>query len=429
MRGRTNITPRKEPIINGNLIQATVEANNSISVGDFVEYRTDYAESSASDYNVTRIGELNTSSYKILLIARNSQAQLELWKKSTQEKVHTIVVNENSSTGIMCLADSSHLIVYANYIYYYIGFANDEFTVIQTLSYGTSPTPTALCVLDSTHLGAFVKNSGSSNYEMKVYIFTFGDSAITYQNYKTFSLGYATRTYASYVKKVASNRIMLFGGVDYSSYSNSIHLVSFDSNFDFSNISRIDFTTISSQVDVNDNLFAFLHYESISYSPSKDIFKLYLIKYDSTNDVIDKYLELDLSTIFGTFSQNRGSSTITLLNENQLGIFGCVNVTLDSSDRDGVILAYDALNDTYSISDKLTLANTLKYTDVKFTIANSTNVKLVTDISSMRLKIQDNELEHLPDVNYVKSYTGGKSIGFAKTSGSAGDIVRIYTPT
>ena len=66
MRGRTNITPRKEPIVNGQLISATVEANDSISVGDFVEYRVDYAETVTSDYNISVIDELETSTYKIL---------------------------------------------------------------------------------------------------------------------------------------------------------------------------------------------------------------------------------------------------------------------------------------------------------------------------------------------------------------------------
>ena len=45
------------------------------------------------------------------------------------------------------------------------------------------------------------------------------------------------------------------------------------------------------------------------------------------------------------------------------------------------------------------------------------------------MKIQDDTFEHLPDTNYVKSYNGGKAIGFAKTAGNAGQTVNIYTPT
>ena len=44
------------------------------------------------------------------------------------------------------------------------------------------------------------------------------------------------------------------------------------------------------------------------------------------------------------------------------------------------------------------------------------------------MKIQDDEFESLSDTNYVKSYTGGKAIGFAKTAGSAGQSVRVYVP-
>lgn len=428
MRGRTNITPRKEPIINGQLITATVEVNDSISVGDFVEYRIDYAETATSDYNISVIDELETSIYKILLIAKNSQAYLELWKKSTQERVDNIVINESGSTAIMCLADNSHVIIFSNYIYYYIEISNDEISIVQQLSYGASPNPTALCVLDSSHFGGFVKKSGSSNYDMRVYIFTFSDSAITYQNYKEFSLGYATTTYASYVKKVATNRVMLFGTSSISSYSKRVHLISFDSNFDFSNISDISFETAVKRVDINDNLFAFLNYTEAQYSSGNDRFELYLMKYDSTNDVIATFLDLDLSTIFGTFPFRRGSASISLLNENQLAICGCVNVTSTSAKREGVILSYDENEDTYSISEKIEVANTLKYTDVKFTIADLTDAKIVSEIGFIKLKIQDNEFEHVPNKNYVKSYTGGKAIGFAKTAGSAGQTVSIYVP-
>lgn len=429
MRGRTNITPRKEPIINGNIVQATVEANNSISVGDFVEYRIDYAEASETNYNITILDELNTTNYKVLLVSRNNQAQLELWKKSTQEKVNTIVVNENGTIAIMCLVDSSHLLVFANNIYYYIEFSSDEFTVIQSTLYSASPNPTALCVLDSSHFGAFVKQSGSSNYDMKVYIFSFNSTAVTYQTYKTFSLGYGYKTYASYVKKVASDRIMLFGTNSNSNYDQNVHLVSFDGSYNFTNLSNISFESAVYQVDVNDNLFAFLNYTEPQSTSSNDIFKLHLVKYNSTGDAIDNYLTLDLSTVFGTFPFRRGSVSISLLNENQLAIFGCLNTSLSTSNREGTILTYNASQGEYSIADKITIASSLKYSDAKFVVASSANVKLLTDISLVRLKIQDNEFEHLSDANYVKSYTGGKSIGFAKTAGNAGDVIRIYTPT
>lgn len=425
MRGRTNITPRKEPIINGQLITATVEANDSISVGDFVEYRVDYAETVTSDYNISVIDELETSTYKILLIAKNSQAYLELWKKSIQERVDNIVINENSTSAIMCLVDNSHIIVFANYIYYYIEISNDNLSIVQQLSYGASPNPTALCVLDSSHFGGFVKKSGSSNYDMKVYIFTFSDSGITYQTYKEFSLGYSSTTYASYVRKITNNRLMIFGTFQASNYSPGVNLISFDSNFNFSSVSYVSFTTATRRIDINENLFAFLNYTSQS---SGDRFKLYLMKYDSVNDTIATFLDLDLSTIFGTFSQNRGAVTISLLNENQLAICGCINVTSTSAKREGVILSYDENEDTYSISEKIEVANTLKYTGVKFTIADSTDAKIVSEIGFIKLKIQDNEFEHVPDKNYVKSYTGGKAIGFAKTAGSAGQSVRVYVP-
>jgi len=425
MRGRTNITPRKEPIINGQLITATVEANDSISVGDFVEYRVDYAETATSDYNISVIDELETSIYKILLIAKNSQAYLELWKKSTQERVDNIVINESGSGAIMCLADNSHVIIFSNYKYYYIEFSNDEISIVQQLSYGASPNPTALCVLDSSHFGGFVQQSGSSNHNMKVYIFSFSDSAITYVNYTTFSLGSYGTTYADSVKKVANNKLMIFGTFSSSSSSPGINLVSFDSSYNFSNISYVSFATATRRIDINENLFAFLNYTSQS---SGDRFKLYLIKYDSVNDTIATFLDLDLSTIFGTFHSSSIAVTISLLNENQLAICGCVSPAYTSAKREGVILTYDENEDTYSISEKIEVANTLKYTNVKFTIADSTDAKIVSEIGFIKLKIQDNEFEHVPDKNYVKSYTGGKAIGFAKTAGVGGDSIRIYVP-
>ena len=419
MRGRTNITPRKEPIINGQLISATVESGNTISVGDFVEYKVDYAETETTDYNVTKQEELEVANYKILLITKNSQSYLELWKKSTQERVDSIVINEERSYSYMDVVDDTHLIVYSpSSTFYYIGISNDSFDIIQTLTYGTSPNPTAICVLDSSHFGAFVKESGSSNYNMKVYVFSFDDTAITYQTYKSFALGYSNKPYASYVKKVAPGKIMLFGLTNTGSYYEAVYLISFDSSYNFSSDSYISVYTATERLKVNDTMFAFLVGRSLS-----------LIKYDSANDAISNYLLLDLSTIFGTFNTNNGRVNISLLNENQIAIYGCLNASITTSKRECVILTYDDTQDTYSVSEKVEVSNRVQFLEMKFTISDLDDAKLFSNASSIRMKIQDDTFEHLPDTNYVKSYNGGKAIGFAKTAGNAGQTVNIYTPT
>lgn len=426
MRGRTNITPRKEPIINGQLITATVEANDSISVGDFVEYRIDYAETVTSDYNISVIDELETSTYKILLIAKNSQTYLELWKKSTQERVDNIIIDEYRGYGVSFdLVDDTHLIA-KNYscTYYYIGISNDSFTIIQSLTQ-YSDNYAEVCVLDSSHfISAFKEQSGSSTYYIRIDKFSFDSNGITYINNESIRISFASNYTVKNVKKVANDRIMIF--CLSTSNSGQIYLFGYDNNYAFSNISSISAeTSVDNVIRINEILFAFLNYTSQS---SGDRFKLYLMKYDSVSDAIAIFLDLDLSTIFGTFSRNRGAAAISLLNENQLAICGCIDALSTSAKREGVILTYDENEDTYSISEKIEVANTLKYTDVKFTIADSTNAKIVSEIGFIKLKIQDNEFEHVPDKNYVKSYTGGKAIGFAKTAGVGGDSIRIYVP-
>lgn len=418
MRGRTNVTQRKAQVINGDLISATVEANDSINVGDFVEYRIDYAETATSDYNVSKLEELETTNYKILLISKNSQCYLELWKKSTQKRVDSIVISENGPIAYMDLVDNTHLIVYSpsDNIFYYVTISSNSFTITQSLTFTMTPKPTAVCVFDSSHFGAFVKESGSSNYNMKAYLFTFSASSITNTGSKSFSLGYPNTTYASYVKKVANDRIMLFGLA--SSYGRGTHLISFDNSYNFTSLSYISTNEASERLKVNDTMFAFL----------RNTIYLTLVKYDSTNDAISLYLELNLSTIFGSFDQTNGRADISLLNENQIAIYGCLKANITTSKRECVILTYDETQDTYSISEKIEVASAIKFSEMKFVIADVDDAKLITNASLIKLKIQDNEFEHIPDENYVKSYTGGKAIGFAKTAGVGGDSIRIYVP-
>lgn len=423
MRGRTNITPRKEPIINGQLITATVEANDSISVGDFVEYRVDYAETVTSDYNVSVIDELETSTYKILLISKNSQTYLELWKKSTQERVDSIVIDGYRGYGVSFdLVDDTHLIAKSySCTYYYIGISNDSFTIIQSLTQ-YSDNYAEVCVLDSSHfISVFKTQSGSSTYYIRIDKFSFDNNGITYISNENVRVSFNTTV--KYVKKVASNRIMIF--CLSSSSSGEIYLFGYDNNYAFSNIL---YTSAEKSVDnvirINETLFAFLNYYEQS---SGNTYRLYLFKYDSTMDTISNYLELNLKNIFGgNFSEYGNMCAISLLNENQLAIIGCIN--FNNSARKGAILSYDDTDDSYSVSDAIQVSNLLNFTDVKFTIADSTDAKIVSKIGFIKLKIQDNEFEHIPDKNYVKSYTGGKAIGFAKTAGVGGDSVRIYVP-
>lgn len=425
MRGRTNITPRKEPVINGQIIEATVEANDSISIGDFVEYRTAYSEAANQDYNdVTVIEEQEVGNYKVICLSKNNQCVLELWNKSTRTKNDTLVINSSSSTGLFDKVDNTHLIAYANNLYYYIEISNDTFSIVQTITKSLSPAPTAICVLDSTHFGAFVKQSGSSNYDMNVSLFTFDSSAISFVSTTSFSLGYGNQTRADYVKKVASDRIVIFDPGS-SSRSPKMNLLSFNSSYAFTNVEYQNTFTYKQRIRLNDSMLVLLE-ESTTTTTLNYI--LHIMKYDSENDVMERYLDLNLSNFFGTFTLTRGQAVISLLNENQITIIGTTNYDLPLTSKKGMNLLYNVSDDSYSTSELIQLANTINYTGVRFAVADSDDAKIMTNTSMISLKIQGNEYEHVPNINYVKSYTGGKAIGFAKTAGVGGETVRIYVP-
>ena len=82
MRGRTNITPVKNPYVKGDLVQAVVETGNTIETGDFVEVVYDSDSTYLYDGSLGRPNQTSSSSSFIKLSTPSSLPRISQFSRT-----------------------------------------------------------------------------------------------------------------------------------------------------------------------------------------------------------------------------------------------------------------------------------------------------------------------------------------------------------
>lgn len=451
MRGRTNITQRALPYVNGDVITAEVETGNTISVGDFVEYKTASGISKA-DFQANGEIYYNHTTYMtnyLLVLNYTNTPSLEIWDKRTTKIVTKIsfaniqymsfdVLNDNNI--VLCTHSTSNrgreLVVYI------IAFENNQLIIKNQKTFDIwvnfwNSTPvigsvvaimSGVCQLDNSHI-MIMTNNNSQDRQWFVTVIDYSNETVgnivTSTQIKSGSDYTINAAYNHFIIKLDDKKVgfVIAGGYAYygiidfdNSYAPTISSITKDANFVTSAVkSKINAATIC--------CITSMYVGSILY-------------YNSTNDSFEKYtFNPGLSFTLLSYATH-GNDNIVFISD--------VNNGGSGPNKNLNVCRVEFIESTKEIkSTVLELIRNISFygnygMKIYFPSSNGERVKgysLNDDSYSMEnaeynliYSPSDNVLSKGVDTNYVKSYNGGKAIGFAKTAGNAGENIRIYVP-
>lgn len=451
MRGRTNITQRALPYVNGDVITAEVETGNTISVGDFVEYRTASAMSQAT-FDANDEIYYGHTSYKnnyIVVINKNSSyvANLEIWDKRTAERRNVFYITVETEYTFFDILPDDNIILCTlrndtvNVICLSYDEVNNEFTIEDQKVYSmatdlwngqaaaNNQILLSICRLDLTHFVIFSFHN-SSSYEWFATTIEYSQGSIgSIIKSSTFSGGryfYPIKTMYNASVKVANNKIIIGTNI-------VAILLSFDNSY----------TVTSQQI------------EAISGSGTKGCFKIKeniiggfavgtsenccIFYYDEINDIMQKYsynanlknTDYDLMILAGcvdnvflfcngyqssgTGQHDRISFHRVEFNENTKEI----KVTPELA----IVKSY-----TWNIYMKIAFISNDGQRIKGYSLNKNSSGAHYNYEYNLQYSPSDDELSTGVDTTYIKSYNGGKAIGFAKTAGNSGESIKVYVP-
>jgi len=456
MRGRTNIPNRKDPIINGDVENFVVAANNVITKGDFVSVvrNGDYRVLDELQYTVLYKKLYDVVNKKMVVVAKSSGGVFYafLLKQNSSGSVEIIdSISLDTQNAVKCFFDFN---VSTNSLYYKLNvpsghsdyrnihkysIVNDEFVVQPNLVVpytGNAPTGFAVFGVEeniafthSSNYSYFVVYSVVNNQYQKVvtdisipknaqYVMS-GDNcvivigeannsgSIIYKFYN-FSLTGSTGTISQTTLNF-SNSINSAQTHDMQIVGNTLYLlINVQSNAS-SGSGSYWYRPIVGIFDLSENPMTVKFYnEFTTVTPS---WCYWWIDYGDANNVI-----VHSVSRYETATYGYGVTGMIVLTKNEQDIFSFIvgefqNITLT---QNGVV---GFMND----GEIKSVAFTSDYSSSTGTVSS----KGVVEYSFL---VDENEILFGQPTNFVKAYDGKGSIGFAKTDGVAGDTVQIYVP-
>lgn len=445
MRGRTNVTPRLRPAINGDVQNFVVANGNTIAKGDFVSYvlatnsesfdarqlTLDYKrEYDEVNHKFVAVFKVNGVASPVIMLLQVVQGEIVILDSVSVEITKDYTGASVDGTNIY-ICDCTAVVtgsVQQTVIAKKYQIVNDEIVFvddysqqlpIQSASGSSATLRTYICGISVVGTKIYLaydrytKVSSNINTVTQVIYTTLGGTFPTAGGSGTGYIAlYNTNSaldlrYYSWV--VGTNIIMLA----YIMYQTSCYHA----------ILGIYDTTQETFLDKKTNLF-----QSTSMTVGlKDYFnsklcltagsKIYF--YDlSGNTIVDLYSQGDVRTAYfcGQIGQNKYvvmyyNGSITKAKE---FIFGNEIVEID--------------NDvTGSIVGSINTSETIFSDYTAHCILNSINNPVGT---TEYFATDDAELGFIigQPTNYVKEYDGGYTVGFAKTGGNAGSVIQVYVP-
>lgn len=469
MRGRTNIPPRPNAIINGDLNDFVVANNSSIDIGDFVEIeRTEgyqmigdtilnFAVHADVSDTLKVVSYTNTTSttydFRVSLIDISTGTARIL-----DTYIFTRTKAQNSGGTTYKIRSTSVLVL-------------DDGTIICGTSsvYTGDPLVVRLKVVDNKLVeaekyiaqytingvdnGSLVKLSNNRFVlvcGLKMVLFTYTTSALTYV--REIVIPYLNKYVTAFCGCTSDGRIIMltYNGSDeeyrWHHYfemikldtSNNVSLLGYvDTGWSNSSSSGYTYKVHYAKPLADDGVIVFTRQSTLSSAVKTHT--MLSITFDTTNihigttttikDVFKDVYPTVTSSTEEYFRMYRISANtfVTAVRTGSLCMYGIVNVdnTSFSLLTNVVTFAYQANISTYPITDIIAF----HYDDYLYLIGRgykNSNASL----NQLKLKYtpSDNYIEIGEDTVYVRKYTGGKAIGFAKTGGNAGQVVKIYTP-
>ena len=442
MRGRTNITQRAVPYVNGDVIDAEVEYG-SVNTGDFVEYKTVTQEQeNTTNYNQSWCEKL-TQHYKFVLVyTYPNSVRFECYNLSDMSLRCYLTFTTGSTTrGAFDVIDESNIIlsIYgiegsSNSRCYYLTIVNDEFVINQeTQILGGSFSVTKI----SSSRFVIGGNIPSNNHENIIYIYGYNYENKTFEYLTTNKLDnlaiYSSGNY-QYGKYLAENLFAYFKCYRFQSSGGNdgvfCYLVRYDPST--GTIETLQSFQLQSTYASNWTKFFDLDEDTIfniSYSSSTNTTGVItIIGYDSANNRMEVKTTLTPSNIW-----NKAFFIYCMSQFSKYKIVVQTGTVSPSTSIFGLsIFTYNKETEQCSLSDELTISTS---NDFRFTFGvfnqNDELIAYYTASShyyKQHLNYINSNLSKSVDKNYVRQYIGNNAIGFAKTNGNVGDNIKVYVP-
>lgn len=438
MRGRTNITQRAVPYVNGDVLEAEVETG-TVNVGDFLEYKTVSAVEEVSVVTqYSKINEYTTENYKFLLSGNSSTVRLECWSITQKDIVAYINIACSSRKDTsMDVIDENNILLSVQgstnnntATIYYISFDGSELLITDLEDIAT-PTTSGVANLvraimhlsDTTFLVLRSPNADSMSYfDIGTYDSTNKTLSVSTSNSITFLRAQMSEVAIKYIDE---NLIAIFSNY-YSSVSRGVkcHLVEIINNTSYTLKQDLKYPDsnnayiLGNTAIIYDDYIMFKIAQSTTSGPAYP----YLFRYNRNNDVIEALGSTSVS-------ETSARAGFTLLYKN---VFAFTYDNTSTHNAYFVILKFNESSGQFSvITSQINVGGMVAY--LSFYDNNIINMFALRSTSppkgyKITIIYKNDELIQFVDKNYVKQYDGGNTIGFAKTPGIAGENVMFYVP-
>lgn len=444
MRGRTNIPPRKAPEINGELKNFVVASGNTIAKGDFVSYviNGEYVNFDSRQLTLKYKCEYNEVDHKSVLVFDVAGANPLVML--VQVKDGDLVVLDSKSVGMtnvlvgvtvdgmkLYVADAPATITNtnANLIVNVFDIDNVEDTitlsqqVTMSINSGSSSntmyisgigirsTTLFLCYVDY-----YAPTSGNKYLYYKVRLGTLGGSmSSTIVTLDTVQVSSSTNTNECYVYGIAGN-VVITASLSAGNHNKTIVTT-------FSTSAQLDSETFDAKLLVSDKFGLKLCVFTTGTS--------------STNYI--RFITIDID---GNISIDFGENT------NPVNSKGYVFLGRTGASK-YVVMTYYNSSPVRIVTKEYTIAGTVTsvtYEDNVVMLPNTTSVQCILSDYTTNVVLEvtptggnrgtvkyygtstENGFVLGRPSNTVKSYDGGYTVGFANTSGTAGQTIQVYTP-
>lgn len=441
MRGRTNIPPRQEPVINGQTRNFVVESGNTIAKGDFVSYvlNKSYANFDSRDITLVYKNEYDETNHKFVLVYKvkngNPIAMLVQIINGDITVLNTVslsitnsLLNAYMDGTSLYIVDSPETVtsLSVNILTSRYDITNNALVFNQTYTNSiyaeqsnTTIYPTNVAVKGTTIFLTYAEYyapSSSKVLYLKVRIGTLGGSmGSTIVELKRYSVTSSAHTKESASYTVGNNVVIIAS------------LNEFTAITTFSTTAQIDVETFDFHLICADRFGSKFAIFTHTVNTSNTTYTRF-VDCDNSGNLSVLFGELLASTNYkgylfhGRVGQNRYAAMVYSKS-------GSVVTVTTKTYTIGSTITYVTNTDNVVIDPESTSLQCI-LSDYTTNVLLEKGSVLSGVNSVVKYYGSDVEIGFIigQPSSYVRSYAGGYTVGFAATGGTAGQTIAVYTP-
>lgn len=424
MRGRTNVVQRKSPVINGAVSNFVVASGNTIAKGDFVSYelQTDVKEIAAQ--YTTPVTEVKRHSGNLFLIREYNDTKIHLVDVSNSFVTKDSLTYSSKlwfavgSQGEVYVVSGTNLEVY--------NVVNSQFVLVGSVTLAKAACG-VVWLKQTGKCAVITKSYTSGNTTFYMQLVTVSGSTVTVGSEIT---AYNLTTYSNtdcYFACLKDDTIVILTNrkkTSSSSVTSGWVVLSYSGGSVTTTNQSLDVRSSQewSGVFIGENVILAQYYSSSTY-----YYNLYYVAQDLT--VANKLLLSTSSS--GSLVFPIGDDYFYRQYYNNSNISHLCRWNDETSEIEMSVVSSDGVNGGAYPSYLLGAFKQYDRTQVVFVLANARQVSSPPSTMKIRIRVYDETTLNMQDgyfSNVVKNYDGGNTVGFAKTGGSGGDTIQVYTP-